>query len=102
MYAGLLDECRNEIKGAGYERAKLPDFRLRWAGGRLQIYNIEAISFPTAGGDWGTVWYLAIYKKPTGGKPKAEVRLTNGKVFLSLFDIVLFLAGEITIDVIPE
>lgn len=60
-----------EVSGGSYARVAVTNSNVYWTGPSATwpavCSNVDAITFPAATADWGTVGFFAIYDAPTGG-----------------------------------
>jgi hypothetical protein len=70
-----------EVSGAGYARVNLANNTTNWptttTGSKA---NGAVITFPTAGGSWGTVTHFGIFSAATGGNLLFHGSLGSAKV----------------------
>lgn len=93
--APAKDGTGTEVSGTGYTRIKSTGWTAASSG---YIYNSTTIAFPTAGGDWGTVEYFAVWSSSSAGNIMAFSSLTTSKTIAS-GDSAQFSTGQIVIRV---
>lgn len=88
-----------ECTGDGYARVQLQG-TAEWnaPGTTRATANTNAVTFPTATGDWGTITHLAICHGATGGTLLYYCELTASKI-ISSGDTFSIAAGEIDISI---
>lgn len=78
-----------EVSGGGYARVQVASNTSNWSapGTAGQSSNVNAITFPTATANWGTVVAAALFDAPTGGNMlvhstlNANVTVNSGQTF---------------------
>lgn len=73
----------NELTGNGYARVACNPLDANWSApvaGNGTTYNINAITFPAATADWGTITHFGIYDASTGGNLIIYAPLTIARV----------------------
>lgn len=92
----------NEVSGGGYTRsaitANTSQFNTATAGGTTTSKNVNAITFPTATGSWGTVTYASLWDTSSGGNMLYYAALTTSKT-VTTDDIVSFDALLFTVAI---
>ena len=84
-----------EPSGNGYARAETSASDWSTSSGGA-VCNASNISFPTAGGSWGTITHFALFDSATGGNMLAHGALDQPKV-IGASDTGKFDAGDLEI-----
>lgn len=87
----------NEVSGTSYARVTVANNTGSWgtASGGVKS-NQGAITFPAAGGDWGTVTHIGIFDAASSGNLLLHGALTTPKT-ISAGDVFKFNAGGLQI-----
>lgn len=83
-----------EVSGTSYARQSCA---LDAGSGDGITANTSTVTFPTAGGAWGTVTHVAIYDASTAGNMLLYQALNASRGPIVLNDVLRFLAGELDI-----
>lgn len=83
-----------EVSGTAYARQSCALDAASVSGiGTTQ--NTSTVTFPTAGGAWGTVTHVAVYDAVTAGNMLLYQALNSSRGPIVLNDVLRFLAGEL-------
>lgn len=87
-----------EVNGSGYVRQAVSFGSITTSGSKSVISNSNAVTFPQAGGNWGTVTHLGIRDGATGGNLLVYMPLPISKA-IGGGDRMEFPIGSITIAI---
>jgi len=85
-----------EVSGTNYTRRTVTFSSATTSGVKFATTNSGAVTFTTAGSDWGTVAYVAVYNASSGGDLLAHSALDSPKV-VSNGDTFVINASNLTI-----
>ena len=68
-----------EVNGANYARQKIAFGTVGTSGAKSLVSNTGVVTFPQAGGSWGTITHFAIRDAETGGNLMAYAPLSVSK-----------------------
>ncbi len=102
LYAALYvsdpteNDTGTEVNGAGYARQPVAFGQVGTSGAKSLVSNAALVTFPQAGGSWGTITHYAIRDAASGGNLLAYAPLSVSKTINS-GDRMEFPVGGITI-----
>lgn len=102
LYAALYvsdpteSDTGTEVNGSGYTRQQITFGTVSTSGTKSVVNNTGAITFPQAGGSWGTITHIGIRDAANGGNLLAYTPLPISKTIES-GDRVEFPIGAITV-----
>jgi hypothetical protein len=102
LTAGCSDSAAGtEVSGGSYARVGVASGTGNWAatsGGNGTTSNVNAITFTTPTGSWGTVTHFGLYDAASAGNLLVCQSLTTSKTINS-GDTVSFPAGQLTFQI---
>jgi len=102
LYAALYvsdpteSDTGTEVNGSGYARQQITFGAVSTSGTKSVVSNTGIITFPQAGGSWGTITHIGIRDAANGGNLLSYAPLPVSKAIES-GDRVEFPAGSITV-----